>query len=326
MIRLFRGLNPLTLVVLVIIAGILRIGILLNPPAKLEFSILEPYTAVLVNIPVANLFSPRDNILIALVIVLIQAVLFNTIINKYNLLGKPSFLPALMFVTASSVLVHFLVLSPVLICNFLIIWMLDKFLSISRQESAQANMFDLGMMIATGSLIYFPFAFMMILLWICLMIFRPFEWREWIAGIIGFSTVYFFIGVAYYWTDSLSKLENFKVPLATAFPQMFQINIYDYVAIIPVLVILLLSVISLQQKLYRSYVHIRKAYLMLFFIFIFSILSFFILAKHPIYHFLLAIPAASVFMGFYFTSATKAWFYESLYLILVGFIVYFQFI
>ncbi|MBC7915072.1 MAG: beta-carotene 15,15'-monooxygenase, partial [Pyrinomonadaceae bacterium] len=125
---------------------------------------------------------------------------------------------------------------------------------------------------------------------------------------------------------SLSKLENFKVPLATAFPQMFQINIYDYVAIIPVLVILLLSVISLQQKLYRSYVHIRKAYLMLFFIFIFSILSFFILAKHPIYHFLLAIPAASVFMGFYFTSATKAWFYESLYLILVGFIVYFQFI
>jgi len=314
------------LLVLAIIAGILRMGILINPPEKLDFQLLEPYAAVLIRGNMQHLFTAQENILFALVITIIQAILFNSVVNKYSLLSKASFLPALMYVTASSLFVHFLILSPVLICNFLLIWMLDKFLSISRQESAQAIMFDLGMIIATGTLIYFPFALMMILLWVCLMIFRPFNWREWTAGIIGFGTIYFFIGVAYYWTDSLAQLENFTVPLATDLPRLFQINFYDYLSIVPVLVILLLSAFSLQQKLYRSYVHIRKSYLLLFFILIFSILSFFINAEHPLYHFLLCVPAAAIFMGFYFVSATKPWFYESLYLILAGSIIYLQFV
>jgi hypothetical protein len=186
-------------------------------------------------------------------------------------------------------------------------------------------MFDLGMIIAVGALIYLPFAAMMFLLWICLIIFRAFNWREWTVGIIGFITVYFFIAVAYYWTDSFEELRNFKVPLAIDF-KLFRINIYNYLVFIPLLLILFLSVISLQQKLYRSYVHIRKSYLMIFFMFVFALLSFFITSKYQVYHFLLAVPATAVFMGFYFISATKRWLYESLYLILVGCIIYFQFV
>jgi hypothetical protein len=324
MIRLFKGLNPLILLVLVAIAILLRIGIFVNPPSKLDFALVEPYAAVLINFPAQNLLSIQENIIIALVIILIQAVLFNLVVNNYNLLGKSCYLPALMYVTTSSLLVPFMVLTPALLCNFLLIWMLDKFLSISRQESAQANMYDLGLMIAIGTLIYFPFIVMLILLWISLLIFRPFNWREWIAGLIGFATIYFFIGVAYYWTGSLSDLQNFKVPLATDFPRLFDIKMYDYLVIVPVLVILLLAVFALQQKLYRSYIHIRKSYLLLFFVLLLSLFSFVINAKHPIYHFLMVVPAVAVFMGFYFISATKAWFYESLYLVLAGTIIYFQ--
>jgi hypothetical protein len=162
-------------------------------------------------------------------------------------------------------------------------------------------------------------------LWICLLIFRPFNWREWIVGIIGFLTLYFFIAVAYYLTDSYQKSKNFEVPLAIEF-KLTGIKIYDYLVLVPVLFILFLSVISIQQKLYRSYVHIRKSYLMLFFIFLFSMLSFFITSKYQVYHFLLAVPSVSVFMGFFFISATKKWFYESLYLVLAGCIIYVQFL
>ncbi|MBC8052991.1 MAG: beta-carotene 15,15'-monooxygenase [Sphingobacteriaceae bacterium] len=324
MIGLFRTLNPVNLLVLGILSILLRLGIILNPPTNLDFSIFESYASVLFNLPAGNLFDVRTNLLLALIITLVQAVLFNRVINEYNLLGKQSFLPALMYVTCSSLLVHFLVLTPALICNFLVIWILDKFLSVHRKESAQATMFDLGMMVAVGALIYLPFIAMMLLLWICLIIFRPFNWREWLAGVIGFITIYFFIAVAYYWTDSIEKLRDFEVPLAIEF-KLFQINIYNYLVLIPLLLILFLSVISLQQRLYRSYVHIRKSFLLLFFMLIFMLLSFFITSKYQVHHFLLAIPAASVFMGYYFMSAGKKWFYESLYLILVGFIIYFQF-
>jgi len=324
MISLFRRLSPVNILLLCIIAVILRAGILLNPPDKLDFKAFEVYLSVLLNIQSNNLFSVEANLFFSILLTLLQALLFNKIVNEYNLLGKPSFLPALMYVTASSLLMHFLVLTPVLICNFLVIWMLSKFLSIHRKESALSTMFDLGMIIAVGTLIYLPFVVMMLLLWISLIIFRAFNWREWIAGILGLATVYFFVAVAYYWTDSFEKLQSFQVPLAIEF-KLFPINYYEYLVLIPLLLILFLSIISLQQKLYRSNVHIRKSYLLLFFTFIFSILSFFITSKYQIYHFLLAVPAAAVFMAFYFSHAIKAWFYESLYLMLVGFILYFQF-
>jgi hypothetical protein len=324
MIGLFRRLSPVNILLLCIIAVILRVGILLNPPDELDFKAFEVYLSVLLNIQSNDLFSVEANLLFAILLTLLQALLFNRIVNEYNLLGKPSFLPALMYVTGASLLMHFLVLTPVLICNFLVIWMLSKFLSIHRKESALSTMFDLGMIIAVGTLIYLPFVVMMLLLWISLIIFRAFNWREWIAGILGFTTVYFFIAVAYYWTDSFEKLQSFQVPLAIEF-KLFPINYYEYLVSIPLLLILFLSIISLQQKLYRSNVHIRKSYLLLFFTFIFSVLSFFITSNYQIYHFLLAVPAAAVFMAFYFSHATKAWFYESLYLMLVGFILYFQF-
>ena len=324
MISLFRRLNPVNILVLGILAVVLRLGIFLNPPESLNFSIFESYASVLFNLPRDPLFNVESNIFLALIITLIQAFLFNKVVNEYNLLGKPTFLPALMYVTCSSLLMHFLVLTPALICNFLVIWMLYKFLSVHRTESAQATMFDLGMIVGVGALIYLPFISMMLLLWICLLIFRPFNWREWVAGLIGFATVYFFIAVAYYLTDSFDELRNFKVPLAIQF-RLFQVNIYNYLVLIPLLLIMLLSVFALQQKLYRSYVHIRKSYLLLFFMLIFSILSFFITSKYQVYHFLLAIPPAAVFMSFYFISAARRWFYESMYLILVGFIIYFQF-
>ena len=324
MISLFRRLSPVNILLLCIIAVILRAGILLNPPDKLDFKVFEVYLSVLLNIQSNNLFSVEANLFFAILLTLLQALLFNRIVNEYNLLGKPSFLPALMYVTGSSLLMHFLVLTPVLICNFLVIWMLSKFLSIHRKESALSTMFDLGMIIAVGTLIYLPFVVMMLILWISLIIFRAFNWREWIAGVLGLATVYFFVAVAYYWTDSFEKLQSFQVPLAIEF-KLFPINYYEYLVLIPLLLILFLSIISLQQKLYRSNVHIRKSYLLLFFTFIFSILSFFITSKYQIYHFLLAVPAAAVFMAFYFSHAIKAWFYESLYLMLVGFILYFQF-
>src|SRR5690606_19950614 len=113
------------------------------------------------------------------------------IINKYNILGKPSYLTALLYVTLASMLTPFLTLSPTIICNFLLIWMIEKFLFIYRRTEINSVMYDLGLIVAVGTLFYFPFIAMFLLLWISLIILRPFNWREWIAGVLGFVTVYF---------------------------------------------------------------------------------------------------------------------------------------
>ena len=324
MINFFRTLNPLNLFLLILVALVLRIGVFVELPASLNFEFIEPFAKLLLPIPLENSFTSEENILIAMVITVIQAVLFNRVINKHNLLGKPSFLPALMYVTASCLLVPFLVLSPALICNFLLIWMIDRFLGIYKQGHAMSVMYDCGIIIGIGTIIYFPFIAMLLTLWICLLIFRAFSWREWVAGLLGFATVFFFIGVFYYWNDSLTKFYNIWLPLTSPFPTKFNIKIYDYLVLIPIVPIVILAVYHLREKFFRSFVQVRKSFQLLFFIFLVAVVSFYLKSDHPIYHFLLCIPAGAVLMAYYFLNASKRWFYEGLYVVLIGSIIYFQ--
>lgn len=324
MINRFRNLNPINLLSLIAVAILLRLGVLFHLPERLSFDFIEPFAKLLIPIPLENSFSPISNVFIALAITLIQAFIFNRVINKYNLIGKPTFLPALLYVTASSLFAPFELLSPTLICNFLTIWMIDKFLSIYKRDDVRTVMFDLGMIIALGTLIYFPFIAMLPLLWISLIIFRPFNWREWIIGILGFASIFFFLWVFYYWNDSTDQFFRIWLPLATRFPTNLEINLYDYLVLVPVLIIFIIGIIQLRNNFFRSFVQVRKSFQLLFFMFLLGIISFYLKADFRVYHFLLGVAPASILMAYYFLNATKRWFYESLYLSLAGFIIYFQ--
>jgi hypothetical protein len=117
MIRQFRKLTPLNLFFLVVIAVVLRFGLLVHLPENLEYNFIEPFFRLLLSVPSESPFTPFGNVFFASIVILIQAILLNRIINHHNLLGKPSFLPALMYVTNSAILTPFLVLSPTLLCN-----------------------------------------------------------------------------------------------------------------------------------------------------------------------------------------------------------------
>ncbi|HYK76747.1 MAG TPA: DUF6427 family protein [Daejeonella sp.] len=325
MIKQFRSLHPLNIILLLVIAVLLRIGILTDLPPALDFDYAEPFTRLLIAIPIEEAFSPLANVLIAMLLCLIQAFIFNNIVNEHNLLGKPTFLPALLYVTASSLISPFLVLSPVLICNFLILWMVSKFLGIYRRDDVRSVMFDLGMIIGLGTLIYFPFVAMLPLLWISLIIFRAFDWREWLVGLIGFATIFFFLAVFYYWNDSLNQFYRIWLPLTSQFPTNLHVNLYDYLVLIPVAIIFILGVFQLRKNFFKSFVQTRKSFQLLFFMFLAGLLSFYLKPELQLYHFLLCAPPAAVLMAYYFLYAgKKRWIYEGLYLILVALIVYCQ--
>ena len=326
MIRQFRNLTPVNIVFLVVIALVLRVAAFAQLPETLEFNFVESFFRLLLPVPTESPFSPSVNVTLALTIIIIQAILLNRIVNRYNLLGKPSFLPALMYVTSSAVLMPFLVLSPTLLCNFLLIWLIEKFLSIYRRTDIGSVVFDMGMIVGLGTLIYFPFIAMLVLLYVCLLIFRPFSWREWFVGLLGFATIYFFVAVFYYLNDATDKFFRIWLPLATPFPNRLEIKFYDYTVLIPLIVILTLSAFSLRQNFFRSYVHVRKSFQVLSILFILAMISFYLKPQVRIYHFLLGAPAVSIFMAYYFLHAKKKWIFESLYFLLLAFIIYFQFV
>lgn len=326
MINQFRNLNPVNLLLLVGFAAVLRLAIFFNLPDQLSFAFLEPYAKLFLNLPQTDPLSPGANVFFAMVTVLLQAFLFNRVVIVHNLLPKPSYLPALLYITSSSLFLPFLILSPPLICNFLIIWMMHKLLQLGKADNALMVMFDSGMIIAVGTLMYFPFIVLLLLLWVALLLYRSFSWREWLAGFMGFLTIFIFVGVYYYWNDSLHQFYNIWRPLANKFPSTFKINYNDYLVLLPLSVIIVLASLQLRESFFRSFIATRKAFQLLFFMFALAIISFYTKPNFRVYHFIMAVPSGSVLLAYYFANAKKRWFYESLFGILVISIIYFLFV
>ena len=325
MINTFRTYNPFNILWLVIILVLLRVGYVYHAPAKIEFIFVEPFARLLFPVAYEHALSPFVNVFLASVLVFIQALLINRLSNQYNLLGKPTFLPGLMYVVASALFTPFLVLSSPLICNFLVIAMLHKLLSLYKGNDAQSTCYDLGMIVAIGSLIYLPFIYFFLIIWIALIIFKPFNWREWLAGIMGYATIFFFLAVFYYMNNRLEQFYTIWLPLTTKFPDRININYYNYSVLIPVIIILLLCFVKVRQNFFRSFVQIRKSFQLLFVVFVIAGLSFYVKAQFQLNHFLLCAVPAAIFFSYYFLYATTKWFYESLFFLLLIGIVYFQF-
>lgn len=325
MINVFKALNTLNILWLAVITFVLRAGYLFNVPAKPGFEFSGAYARLL--IPAVNQypFSPFLNIIFASFVVYVQALLINQLVNYYNLLGKPTLLPALMFVTISSLFTPFVMLSPPLICNFLIIWMAFKLFSLYKSKDAKPTAFDLGMIVAAGSIIYLPFACLLLIVWIGLIIFRPIYWREFLAVIVGFTTVFFFLAVYYYVNNSIGKFYEIWGAFATKLPGNIILNYYNYLVLVPLSVIAVLCFIKVQQNFFRSYVQTRKSFQLILILFFITALAFYVKAAAGTSHFLLCAVPASIFFSYYFLKAKLKWFYESLYLLLFLLIIYFQF-
>jgi hypothetical protein len=325
MINIFRTYNPLNALWLAIVLFVLRIGYVVNAPANIEFTFVEPFARSLIPVSYEHVFSTGVNIFLAAALVFAQALWLNYLINKNNLLSKPSFLPALMYVVVSGLFTPFLVLSAPLICNFLVLWMVFRLVDLYKSDAAKSTAYDVGMIVAVGTLIYLPFIYLFLLLWVALVLFRPFNWREWVSGVIGYATIFFFLAVIYYLNDQWDQFYSIWLPLGTKFPNSIHIQNYCYLLLIPVVIILGLCFITLRQNFFKSYVSVRKSFQLLFCGFLIAGASFYVKQQFNLNHFLLCAVPAAVFFAYYFLYAGRRWFYETLFFLLLAGIIYFQF-
>lgn len=321
----FRKYTQINILLLVLFGMVLCLGAFFHLPDNLLAVFFEPAISNFTGELFEKGITPEANVLLTLAVTVLQAIFLNYVVNEYGLVGRPGYLPALMYVTVASLILPFLVLSPIIICNFLSIWMIQKLLSLYRRTEIKPVMFDLGMIVAIGSLVYFPFVSMLLLLWISLYIFRAFNWREWVIPPIGFIAVYFLLATLYFLLDRLDEFYEIWLPFTYTFPTSINIDIYDHLVALPVLFILVLFLLTLRKHIFKSVVHIRKSFLLLFSMLVLSIVSFYLNPDLAVNHFLLCVPPVSIYMAYYFSFAGTRWFYESAYVFLLLAIIYFQF-
>ncbi|MFN4233585.1 MAG: DUF6427 family protein [Bacteroidia bacterium] len=253
--------------------------------------------------------------LMALIFNLISALIFNYIIDKLDVLEKKSNLPALLFIVLASSFTSFLNFHPLQPAIFFLLLSLNRVLDAYQASSALSNAFDAGFFLGIAMLFYFPFFWYMPFLWTCLLIVRPFIWREYALSVIGallpilFSVSYYYLSdnLPYLWFDkmvySLSERNLIYPSESPMWWGVFMVGCF----------ILFFSIGLLNKRLSNSIIR-AKSTIQVFLVYaLFSIFIVFVTGTQQAYIFYLFVLPIALIWSNYFIMLKKQWLAELLF-------------
>lgn len=339
-IRALRDFKNPGYIYLLVLTFVLRIIPLILLSNRQEVVIFEPYIRSILPISLGFLSALWINLTLSGILVYVQAILFNQILINYNIFPKPSFIPAAVYILVSSLFTIFLTLQPVLMANFFMLWLMERLFSIYKTDKPIARAFDLGLIIACGTFVYFPFIILLPMIWIGLTLYLPFSWRFWLSGLFGFLILYFFIWVYFLLSDNLTGFFAIFKPLHFNNPTYLPIMGRELWIVALLLVVFLMSIFYYQLNAVRNLILVRKSLRLLIFLILLSGLGYYLQplavqnlglnialkTHHALLHFLIWSCPLSVYLSYYFIFARRRWIYETVFLTLLGTIIYFQFI
>lgn len=325
LVRIFKSQEPLNLVLLLILAIGIRVPYMLDSNPIPVFNYNEPFSSFIFGRYDWLWVNKTFNVIFTTFLYFAAGLWLNKIVNDFSLIFKNTHLPSLLFIIITGIFPTFFTLDAAIIVIFLQLWIFIRLFNLYKNNQATTLSFDLGIIVSLASLIYFPSIAWIILVWLALLIFRPFVWREWTSSIIGAVTPYLFVAFYYFWFDRWDDFLVIWQPLKN----YWQINIFprnsDYLPLIPMLLILIVAFNKLRENFYKNVVQVRKAQQLLIFSIIITACSFYIKPSFSINHFILLAAPIAVFLSYYFLVAKKIWVSEGLILLMILSAIYFQY-
>lgn len=256
-------------------------------------------------------------VFVAFLTMLAEAFLLNYIVNENEILTKPSFLPALLYIVFMSSDTILLTAYPLLFANFFILLAIHKLVNSYRKDIAFSNAFDAGFLLSISTLFYFPCIIFFPLLGIGFVLLRPFNWREWVISFIGVLVPYTFVFTYYFWNDMLGNLLTTKLFYIPKHSQLGSSAGFYFMLSVS-LVLVFLSFGKLFTGFSEAAQKNKKGIMLLLWLTAFSLLSVFFSPEITLRNFsVLAIPA-SVFCSNYFLKIKKLQWSEVLFILLLA--------
>lgn len=142
--------------------------------------------------------------MISVLLVYAQAIAFNQFLIVDRIVKVPNYMPALIFLTLSSLQPEAVALSPI---NLSYIFVIPVFYYLFQlpyiQSEAVEMVFYSGLFIGVVSLLYFPSVYLLGALLIAIVWLRGFYFRELLTPVIGFSMPYLVAGIYFLLTDQI---------------------------------------------------------------------------------------------------------------------------
>lgn len=154
-----------------------------------------------------------------------QAIFINRIANRHHLYPKATYLPALTYILVTSLFKDWNYLSASLVSNWLILGMLSGMLQLYSAGDVRKQIFNIGCFISVTAMLIFPNIVFIAMLLLSLAILRPFKAAEWLVGLLGIITPFYFLAGILYLTNDLVLLKRmisigFSIPRYVERPEL----------------------------------------------------------------------------------------------------------
>jgi hypothetical protein len=143
------------------------------------------------------------SVFFSLLLNLLTAFWLNYIVNHHNLLTKKTYLTALFYLTYNALSGDLLQFHAATLVNLLLVAACHELFNTYRKDSALSETFNAGMLIGLSSLLYLPSTLFFLFVWITLILFRPFIWREYVVALFGFTLPWVYALTYYFCKDEL---------------------------------------------------------------------------------------------------------------------------
>ena len=123
-------------------------------------------------------------------VVMLVAMQITWLANRSELFERRNQLPALLLPTLVALNGSGFVVSAALCGMPLVIWAFQRAWSVGSREHALRSLFDAGLLLGAASMVYLPYAFLVVAIWASNAVLRPFSWREHLVPMVGLALVF----------------------------------------------------------------------------------------------------------------------------------------
>ena len=291
MIGIFKERNTFQVIFLFIIAVLAKLAYMLHPPVITYISQQGLLTDGLNNW-YAHGGSKGLAALLALVFNLGAGLYANAVLMSQRMFSRINLLVAVSMVLMSSLVPAANILSAPLILLPLLVWIYQNLSALYHSQSPKARLFNTGLGIGFGALMYHPFIVIIAVAMFALATMRTFRLQEWLVLLLGLMTPYYFVLAYEFLTGSWHPLQHLPT-----FVLGYKHISHDAYSLVAYGMIVLWTIVGLyywQLNLRRMLIQCRKNWNIILFFAVIAALMIFIRTGNQTDAFALAVfPLAS---------------------------------
>lgn len=253
------------------------------------YNILKEYYTGMISINLINFF-----------IMALGALLISIYAIRQEVVEKANYIPAFLYIFFTSLTLNNQLIHPSFIANIFILLALIYVTETYREDFVLAQIFNGAFFTSLAMFFYINYAFFIFLFFICLIVLRPFNWREWIVSLLGLiAPVFIYACIGYLANYNFADFFNYLGELFYYFQKPL-VSEYFYPLFFMLLILLFVGIGKHLTKGLGSKIKTQKNLSIVYWFMALSLVNFF--SKNNNYYFPLiaSIIPISILLSDYF--------------------------